>query len=297
MNDGFEGNGFAEVKQNNQPQGQGGYSGGGNQNYGQGNRNYQNNNGGGGFQQRQGGYSGGGGGYGNNNGGGNRNFQNNRGQGGGFQRKPQEPEGPVEFYLPYAITANKEVPADTLMKMKEIILDLQTRGYTMRTPGREGPEDLFDKTATKKEIHLPWRNFMDKDSKFAFTPEGAKVLAGQLLPSFDGLKPGIQTIIAADVKMMMGKELRAPALFLITWSEDGAETLQEKTAKTGNTGLAIAIACKLKVPVFNLGKPGTVQRLQQYLGNNNEQQKETPAPTASSGYGHNHNQGNSYANY
>lgn len=299
MNDGFEGSGFV-ASQGGGNQG-GGSSYGGEQRQGS---SYSGN--GGGYQQRgNGGYQGGGqgGGYRGNNGGGN-SYGGNRGgyQGGGgnrgnFQRK-QEPEGPAEFYLPYTVTANREIPQEPMNIIIDLIKELEGRGYTMRTAGREGPEDTFDKTATKKEIHLPWRGFMDKESKFSFTSENAKVLAGQLTPSFEGMKPGLQTILASDVKTILGKELRSPTLFLITWSEDGAETMQEKTSRTGNVGLAIALACKLKIPIFNLGKPNSLQRLRQYLGNQtNEQKQESPVPAVTGNSSGNYQQGSNYGKY
>lgn len=183
-----------------------------------------------------------------------------------FKERYKADEGPVELYLPFVATGPRDAPASALSKMISFIEELETLGYTLRNGGRDGAEDLFEKSVKRKEIHLPWKGFLDKDSKFTFTTDAARILASRFHPSYDNLKPVIQTFLATDVRMVMGKDLRSPALFLMVWSEDGAETLIEKTARTGNAGQAISVACALKIPIFNFGKSDAEQRLRTYLG-------------------------------
>lgn len=205
------------------------------------------------------------------------NYSGNQrnGQGNTFQRKP-EFDGPVELYMPYVGTGNNTAPQSMLDNFKRIAVDLESRGYTLRSGGIEGPEDKFERSCTKQEIHLPWKGFADKESKFSFTTDAAKELASKFHPSWEGLKPAMQIFLAKNVRMIMGKDLKSPALFMITWSEDGAETLQEKTSRTGNTGHAIAIACALKIPIFNFGKPETEARFNQYIGTKPNEQESQP---------------------
>lgn len=295
----FEANGFTEVKNDNSNQSQKAYGSGqsssparyqgtygANQNNGSnynaygnsGNRQGPNNN----YHSSK--YSGSGHG-GNAGSGGRSNYQgggsgrsNFQGGNGAFSR-PQSPEGPVELYLPYVATGPRDTPPPIVEKIVSIVKELETRGYTLRNAGREPVEDLFEKSVTRKEVHLPWRGFLDKDSKFTFAPEAAKVLAARYYPGYEGLKPAIQAFLAADVRMIMGKELRSPALFLITWSEDGAESSQERTAKTGTVAQAIAVASTLRIPIFNFGKPSAEERFRLYLGNANEQQESSQSST------------------
>lgn len=229
----------------------GGYRGNqGNQGGGYGDRS----GGGGGFRggDRQGGFQRGGGGGGGFN------------RGGGFQRR-DEFEGPVELYKPYVGTGSKEVPPAIAEVFKRLAGELEKAGYTLRSGGNQGVEDIFEKATTKNEIHLPWKGFNDKESKFSFTTNQAKELASKYHPGWDGLKPFIQTFLAKNVRMIMGKDLKSPALFMITWTEDGAETIVEKTARTGDVGHAIAVAHELRIPVFNFGKPDAETRLKNYL--------------------------------
>lgn len=291
----FEANGFIEVKNDNSGQsqrphgnkhgsGSGGYQGNNGTNYRSGSNSYNGNSNYTGKGANNGGrpYGNGGSSYGGDNrSGGRGGYQGGGGSRNSFQgnnvpfNRNQPPEGPVEFYMPYVATGPRDTPQPVIDKIVSIVKDLEARGYTLRNAGREPAEDLFEKSVTRKEIHLPWRGFLNKDSKFTFTLEAAKVLAARFYPGYDGLKPAIQAFLAADVRMVMGKELRSPALFLITWSEDGAESAQERTAKTGTAAQAIAVASTLKIPVFNFGKSSTEERFRQYLGNAHEQQKST----------------------
>lgn len=188
----------------------------------------------------------------------------NKGQG-GFRRKSPEDEGPAKLYKPYVITGNKETPQNVIESMQRIVKELSAIGYIMRSGGKEGPEEAVENCVTDKEIHLPWKGFNQKDSKFTFTHNHAKEIAAMFATGYENLKPVIQTFLAQNVRMVMGKDLKSPALFMICWSEDGAESKREKTIKTGNIGHAIAIASTLHIPIFNLGKSDAEARLKQYL--------------------------------
>lgn len=217
---------------------------------------YQQNNGGqqGGYQKKP--YTpGGGGGY-------------NKGGGGGGNSnfKPPEPNPNAVIYKPYAAFGNTNPPQHVVEQIKQFARELETMGYTMRCGGMKDCEDIFENAVQHlKEIHLPFRDFDQKQSKFTYIHPDAKIVAGRYQVGFDGLKPGIQTFLAKNVRVLMGKDLKSPALFLITFSEDGASNLREKTARTGNAGHSIAIASDLQIPIFNLGHPDGARRLRAYI--------------------------------
>lgn len=196
----------------------------------------------------------------------------NRFGGNGFKKdfKKPEPVDPekVTLYKPYTVTANKEIPEHILERIKNIILELEKKNYVLRTGGMTGPEDTFEKAVSLKEIYLPWRGFDDKESKFTFTSPVAKILASKYQPGFDGLKPAIQAFLTKNVRILCGTDTKSPSLFMIVWTEDGAESLKEKSIKTGNSGHAIAIASEIGIPVFNFGKSDAEDRLRKYLNLN-----------------------------
>jgi hypothetical protein len=230
---------------------------------------YQGNNEGG-YQKKP--YTPGGGGYPQRQGGG---FQGGNGGGGGFRPKsPQDQEEPY-LYRPYAATGNKEMPESFKPLIQRIGRNLEKAGYMLRTGGMEGLEDVIEKSATKLELHLPFKDFDGKNSKFTYTSDFVKGIAKMFHTSFDTLKPVVQTFLAKNVRLVLGKDGKSPALFLVVWTEDGAETAAEKTFKTGNSGNAIAIANAIKIPVFNLVRPDAERRLYDFIGFNPDAPVET----------------------
>lgn len=191
------------------------------------------------------------------------------GGGGGFKRR--EPDPNPQLYLPYAVGGNKNPPQHIIEVMHRCAKKLESMGYTMRCGGMAGTEDVFEKATNRNEIHLPWRDFDKKDSKLTFTPPEAKILASKFQPGYDGLPNPVQTFLAKNVRVLFGNNLKSPALFVIAWSEDGAETARERTPKTGDVGHMVAIATAMRIPVFNLGKQDGEHRLMEYLASSEQQ--------------------------
>jgi len=200
---------------------------------------------------------------------------NNQGGQGGFQKKPWsgqkqggwKPDRPMDlfFYKPYAVTGNPNPPDEILRKIERIVPKLESLEYLLRTGGMTGIEESAERSAKKLELLLPWKGFADKDSKFTFTNERAIAIAKKFSPAYDNLKQAAQTFLAKNVRLVMGQQVNSPALFLIVWTEDGAEKASERNSRTGFAGHPIAIANALGIPVFNLGKSDAEERLNRYL--------------------------------
>lgn len=168
------------------------------------------------------------------------------------------------IYKPYVGTGNPNTPGDILETFKEISELLDQNEYTVRTGGMEGPDDVFAQ-ASHKELILPWKGFRGLESKFTFTSPEAKYFAKMFHPAYDSMKETVQTFLAKNVRMVMGQNLKSPALFVITYTEDGSETGFQVTPKTGNTGHVISIASALRLQVFNFGNTDAKDRLFRYL--------------------------------
>lgn len=260
----------------------GGYNGGGNNRgsysanrngYNQGNTNRGNYGGG----NNRGNYGNGGGG---NYGGSNSNYQNN---------EPIE----ISLYKAYVGTGNKEAPPNVLETMKRLASELSGFGYTLRTGALDGPDQAFEDGDPKCELYLPWRGFNNRESKLTFNTPESLGTAKMFHTGFDGLKPAIQAFLAKNARMVLGKDMKSPAMFVICWSEDGAETQREKTQRTGNVGHVIAIANALKIPVFNLGKPDAEARLKTYLELTNVEDQPAPSQSPANQQSGNQQPGNS----
>lgn len=212
----------------------------------------------GGYPQRQGGYQG------NNNQGGNKQWGGNN-QGGGASKFQRKPETDLTLYKPYAFVVNDEIPKEVMERIAELFKRLEDMEYTMRVGGMKGPDEYAESCVKKKEVHLPWRGFNDKESKFTWTSERAVAVAKMFHPAFDSMKKGVQTFLAKNARLILGDKVNSPALFLITWTEDGAESSREKTSRTGFAGHPIAIASALGIPIFNFGRDDAFERLDRYL--------------------------------
>lgn len=200
------------------------------------------------------------------------------GNGGGFQKqgfdgqkkqwpkKQREEFGPIELYKPYAGIANKGAPPAILEAIARIVKDLDAAGFMLRSDGSDGPGDVYEASANRKEVHLPWREFNNKDSKHTFNQKEAFELAKMFHPAFEGLTPAVKAFMARNARVILGKDLKSPVMFVLCWSEDGVEHARDKTSRTGNVGHSIAIASALRVPIFNLQKADAEQRLRAYVG-------------------------------
>lgn len=243
--------GYQQNNQGNQNY-QSNNNGGGNNGY---QKNYQSNNNGGGYQKN----------YNNNNGGGYNRNNNFRGGGG---RQQDMSEGTL--YKPYVGTGNRETPHDVIERMRAVAIELERFNFILRTGGLDGVDEAMETAVKNPEIFLPWRNFNNKESKLTFNTKQSMDIAKIFHPGFDTLKDSIKAFLAKNARMVLGNNLKSQAMFVICWSEDGAETGRERSPKTGNVGHVIAIANAMRIPVFNFGKPDAEQRLRNYLELNHE---------------------------
>ena len=196
-------------------------------------------------------------------------------QSSGFQRKPKQEFGPIELYKPYAMVSNRDVPVPILGQMSEIAKLMDNLGFTCRIDGGEGASASAEPIECRKELILAWKGFNEKESAFTYNQPEAFEIAKLFHPTYDSLKPAIQAFLARNARVVMGQTLKSPIMFLVVYTEDGAETVKERTSKTGFAGHLIAMACGLGMPVFNLQKPDAYQRLVKQFGTKPDIQ-ETP---------------------
>lgn len=241
--------------------GNGGYQGGGGNGYQRPNNGYnQAPRQGGGYPPRQGG--GGGGGF----------QQRPQGGGGGgqFQRKVLTPEelAAYKLYKTVAITGEDNVPDHVAMAVLDVVKMVQDNDFIIRTSAMRGLEEEVMRHARGAEVHLPWKGFQNMESKFSYSPDEAKELAKRCHPTWDNLKLPIQGFCAKNVRLVLGKDLKSACQLLIIWTEDGAESVRDRTGRTGLTGIAIDIAAQAHVPIINLQRPDAVNRIKAFLNIN-----------------------------
>ncbi len=166
----------------------------------------------------------------------------------------------------YAGIGSRQTPPEAREVMRRIAERLADRGYVLRSGGAEGADQAFESGAgTKKEIYLPWRAFNNHPSPlFAPTPE-AMAVAASVHPAWARLDNNVQLLMGRNSHQVLGWDMETPVDFVICWTQDGAETAMERTIRTGGTGQAIALASRRGIPVFNLNRPNTLDRIKSRL--------------------------------
>ena len=232
----------------------------------------------------------------NNNGGNRGNWNNNRGSNGGnwggkkdWGNKPIDPDP----YIPVVFFSNTEPPLDIKNKFKELAERCKDLKFTIRVAGgnTEADDAARDAAGEKMEEYLPWKGFENRESAYQFSDDSSIEQACRFHPAADKMKDAAKKFLSRNYRMAQGKGLKSPAKIFILWSEDGASRLSEKTFKTGNAGHFLSIASALKTPVFNLGKPGTFEKLMEYLTPEKEPEYKPERPQGQGGYNNGNNAG------
>lgn len=161
----------------------------------------------------------------------------------------------------YTGIGSRETPKDTLKTMTQLAKDLDLIGYTLRSGGADGADDYFERGATRKEIYLPWKMFNNNPSPLFKISQEAMALASEHHPAWDKLKDAVKKLMARNSTQVLGLELDTPSDFVVCWTPDGCESHLTRTAATGGTGLAITVASKRGIPIYNLQNQDSIDSL------------------------------------
>lgn len=160
----------------------------------------------------------------------------------------------------YAGIGARATPDEIIQQMIILAEFLGKVEYTLRSGGALGADSAFeqgcDNTQGKKEIFLPWANLNGNKSLYTKPSAAALQLASTIHPNFKNLSDPIKLYIGRNMHQILGLNLDDPVDMVICWTEDGCESHNTYTQKTGGTGSAIALASKHFIPVYNLFNPG-----------------------------------------
>lgn len=166
----------------------------------------------------------------------------------------------------YAGIGSRKTPPNELARMTRTAERLAGMGYTLRSGAAPGADSAFEAGAgAGKEIYLPWRAFNGSTSSFVEPTRDAYDVAACLHPAWDRLPPSVRKLMARNSHQILGSDLKTPVSLVICWTEDGAENEDERSAATGGTGQAIALASRWGIPVFNFAKPDAGERLRDFV--------------------------------
>lgn len=167
--------------------------------------------------------------------------------------------------MAYAGIGSRKAPHAALAMMRRVAKRLDERGYTLRSGGADGADTAFESGSTRKEIFLPWPGFNGNASPLHELPPAAFEIAAAVHPAFGKLSDAVKKLMARNSMQILGVNLDSPVDFVVCWTTDGAECETERSAGTGGTGQAIALADRCGIPVFNLAREDALQRLGRLL--------------------------------
>ncbi|MDD4081799.1 MAG: hypothetical protein PHD05_00295 [Sphaerochaetaceae bacterium] len=143
----------------------------------------------------------------------------------------------------YTGIGSRKTPKQILDLMFVAAKKLSDLNFILRSGGAIGADSAFENGADPNKCEI----YTAKDA----TIETFQI-AQKFHPAWERCSNFVQKLHARNVFQILGKDLKTPSNFVICWTPDGATTHEQRSVKTGGTGLAISIACAYKIPVFNL---------------------------------------------
>ncbi len=170
---------------------------------------------------------------------------------------------------------SRSIPDEIAKVMEEFVAIMTSRGYCYRSGGADGSDKKSEAGVKNnlKEVYLPWKGFNDSDSML-YTEKDSDdtiAIARDNHPAYDRLSDPIKRLMNRNVYQVLGLNLNTPSEFVICYTEDGCKSHLTRTSKTGGTGLAISVASKRNIPIFNLGNDSdltTIKNIIKVLGEN-----------------------------
>lgn len=162
---------------------------------------------------------------------------------------------------------------ETPRPMGAVITDFAEAFALSGATGRSGAalgadsdfEEGFKRAKGDIEVYLAWRGASGHSSPLFGVCTAAFAVAKTVHPAWDRLSDAAKKLHGRNVYQVLGKTLDRPSHALVCWTPDGMEKEKERTSKSGGTATAIVLADRNKIPVFNLARAGSLNRLVEFM--------------------------------
>lgn len=167
----------------------------------------------------------------------------------------------------YTGIGSRQTPPNVIAEMITAAIQFSNQGWTLRSGGADGADSAFERGHTgPKEIFLPFANFNRNTSPLTKPTETAFEIAAMIHPVWHKLSKVAKQLMARNVHQVLGQDLNTPSLCVVCWTPDGYNGIQGSyTQQTGGTGMAIELAARNLIPIFNLHHVKDKHLLQQFL--------------------------------
>ncbi len=158
----------------------------------------------------------------------------------------------------YAGVGSRSTPKHIIELFVEFAHYAAEKQWTLYSGAAAGADQAFEKGCDlgngSKQIFLPWPRFCNNRSQLIEIDPRAFTIVQSLHPVYNDLSVGARKLVARDVLQVLGYDLFTPVDFVLCYTADGCESVEEYNKDTGGTGIAISVASKFRIPVFNVGR-------------------------------------------
>lgn len=169
----------------------------------------------------------------------------------------------------YSGIGSRSTPPEIIEQMKDIAILAFENDYCLNSGGADRADLAFETAVDEvngcMNIFLPWPNFNNNHSNFKRPKPEAYTIAAEIHPAWQFLKPQGQALIARNMHQIHGWNLKSPVDFVCCWTQDGLESHENYSVRSGGTGAAIALASLNDIPVFNLCNDGRLNDLVHFI--------------------------------
>lgn len=191
------------------------------------------------------------------------------------------------------VSTINDLDEDKLVRYNAILAALKSKGlkFNYNNDARDPLAQLtFKRFEIFSDIFLPFKNFnkeglVSADDGEEITPTLAEpsIKAHKLAAKYkykkefdeegslkyNSLSETIKKFSARDVHLLLGPKCAMKIKFIIINTSDGVERTEDIDFKTtAGAGFPIKLANLLEIPVFNIGKAGRLEDLEEYVKNN-----------------------------
>lgn len=151
----------------------------------------------------------------------------------------------------YAGIGSRQTPYDVLQTMQKIGMAFAQRGLILRSGGAAGADSAFESGVNmqggKKEIFKVWHK-ADQE-----VLQAAGQIAASCHPAWHRCNEFARAAHTRNALIILGEDLNSPVDFVVCWTPGGQAV--------GGTAVGIRIACKYRIPVYNLWYPQHLQKV------------------------------------
>lgn len=164
----------------------------------------------------------------------------------------------------YAGIGSRSTPNDVMAQMQAFGEHAANRGWILRSGAAVGADTAFetgcDRAGGRKEIYIPRQGYKGHPSPHYNSHPDAIKLASSIHPMWSRLSPSAKGLVTRNMHQILGPTLNTPVRFVLCWTPDGCESIDQYSIRTGGTGTAISLADVNSIPVFNLKHLGRLDQ-------------------------------------